>query len=94
MKIDVTHEHINAGKRKCLTKCPVALAIKEQLGVRGVKVGDRIINIGPPHRISVRTPDVVENFISAFDDNWSHGVQPFYFNLPIDGRHTETEEAT
>ena len=81
MKIEVTQAHIDAGKRGRYTKCPVALAVKDALGVKLVKVGSDI-HIGRPHMAIIhRTPDEVASFIDAFDHNQSHGVTPFSFDL-------------
>ena len=82
MRIEVTQAHIDAGKRKRSTKCPVSLAIMDALDVKRVKVGFHI-QIGRPHRISLRTPEIVDGFMTAFDGNWSHGVTPFSFDLEL-----------
>ena len=83
MRIQVTQAHIDAGKRKRCTKCPVALAVREALGIRLVKVGFESIFLGRPHMTHVRFPHEIEGFMLAFDDNWSHGVTPFAFDLDV-----------
>ena len=82
MRIEVTQAHIDAGKRKRSTKCPVALAIKEALGVQYVMVED-LIHIGRGLLHGHRTPDIVCAFICAFDRNQS-GLMPFSFDLEIE----------
>ena len=85
MKIEVTQAHIDAGKRGRCTKCPVALAIMDKLNVKRVRVGSRVIEIGRPHMDIYRTPEEVDYFITAFDENWSHAVEPFGFELDVGG---------
>ena len=84
MMIEVTQAHIDAGKRQRCTKCPVALAVKEALGVKLVKVGEGIV-IGRPYMVELRTPDRVASFVGAFDRNQPFGIEPFSFDLGIEG---------
>ncbi len=77
IKIRVTKEHITTGRPEEQTQCPVALAIRDQVGVwTPVYIDEDGIFI-PDKRCT--TPASVECFISKFDKGFD--VEPFEFNL-------------
>jgi len=80
MKITVTQEHINKGKRQSRCFCPIALAIKDVLGQNcDPRVGDMCIFIGKDPKQYYVTPWQAKAFISIFD---SGGIpNPIEFEL-------------
>lgn len=77
--IHVTQEHINNGRRRQCSQCPVALAIKDVCKPKSdVHVGIRIL-IG--NKFAKHTPLDAERFIGRFDSSCS--VEPFSFELDI-----------
>ena len=80
MKIEVTQEHINKGKRKGWYACPVALAIESAIPGSRVSVGRLTITIYKgQQRATRRTPKAVADFIHQFD--WYLKAEPFKFAL-------------
>ena len=82
MKIVVTQAHIDAGKRKNIKYCPVALAWLEIVG--GGSVGRstimRFTRHGPKQNYVL--PTIAQTFISDFDKG--KPVVPFEFDLEVD----------
>jgi hypothetical protein len=84
MKIEVTQEHIDAGKITCVS-CPVALAVKPFL--RGDVIimvdGDEIVlrSIESHDYVIIDTPKDARDFIYGFDARET--VAPFEFELDI-----------
>lgn len=81
MKIQVTSEHIQNGKRTSAFNCPIALAMKD--------TGLANVSVGPKHAVVVNTagdkiislPIEVRSFIKTFDDNLP--VEPFEFEINL-----------
>ena len=82
MLIEVLQPHIDAGKRKRCTKCPIALAIMDALAIKRVKVGCPIW-LGRPYMDYTPMPHNAEDFMRVFDRNLRHGVTPFSFDLDL-----------
>lgn len=86
MKIVVTAEHIERGKACKCDECPVALALA-RAGVEAPRVDNLHIHgfyDGRP--FSVATPQVVANFVEAFDETLrgNRPPKPFEFDIPIE----------
>jgi len=80
MKIEVTQEHINKGKRKNCYRCPVALAIESAIPDSWVSVGWQTITVDKDQQYATqRTPTAVTEFINKFDRRKK--VEPFEFVL-------------
>ena len=83
-KIRVTQRHIDSGVSGGSTSCPVALAVREVLGVDAdVSVGSYTLGYRPKNRLDYRLLDLptrVTDFISRFDKGLE--VDPFEFELP------------
>ena len=76
MRIKVEQRHIEAGKRRDVRKCPVALALNEATGLEWM-VADCLSSLdGGIHRSA---PPSVIDFFSRFDEEMP--VQPFEFKL-------------
>lgn len=80
MKIKVTEEHINNGKRKSRGCCPIALALKDQFGDDcDPRVNDLYIFIGSHPEPYYQAEWFVSAFIKRFDDGeW---CPPIEFDL-------------
>lgn len=81
MKITVTQDHINNGKKVNPASCPIALAVKE-LGYSFVSVGNTKCHFGQVIDAGYRTfllPEEAVEFVHAFDYNWP--VNPFEFEM-------------
>lgn len=79
MRIQVTAEHINIGKRLDCFYCPVAIAIREALNNSiYIHATEHIIVIGD---IKYQTPTSVFDFITYFDKGII--LQPFEFELNL-----------
>ena len=77
MKINVTQEHIDNGKRMDPFCCPVALALKDQRIVHdGVGANEIDLN----YRF-IRCPEPLRKFINDFDGE--RKVQPQVFDVDI-----------
>ena len=89
MKIKVTQDHINKGRRNTCALCPVALAIKEQVGAEYICVGSYTISIGTNMISSTiyTVPPECEKFMKDFD--WFRDVSPFEFELKDLFKETE-----
>lgn len=86
MKITVTQEHIDKGKRKDHKCCPIALALKEA-GLRNPSVVPgwatyQDFDWGGKRRTTQhrRLPTVAINFVVKFDKGWGICL-PFEFQL-------------
>jgi hypothetical protein len=80
VRVEVTKNHIQRGRKGNVNYCPIALALKEQLGLRQVRVGGIHITFGPQFGgLSVRLPRQAAKFITAFDEK--EPVKPFSFTL-------------
>lgn len=97
MKIQITQDDIENGKRFDPCECPVALAAKRALGV-SVHVGSDSIYTNPYYAPSSRRgnrgpldqydnevplPDRVQEWIEWFDYQHPGGVEPMEFELDI-----------
>lgn len=78
MKIKVNRRHILEGTRRSWDSCPIALAVREQLGVADLKVGNGLIRCG---KTKFTMPDRVDRFVGKFDDG--EKVKPFVFELKL-----------
>jgi hypothetical protein len=81
MKIEVTQDHIERGRRSSCRCCPVALAIdapRYKLLVRPNCLENDSFD-GASHVCWL--PSEASNFISAFDDVYEDRPEPFTFNL-------------
>jgi hypothetical protein len=77
-KISVGPYHFGAGRRFSKTECPIAFAIRQQLGSKSVSVDlDRIV-VG---RLQMRTPPHVADAVMAIDV--CAPVEPFQFSLEV-----------
>ncbi|ANA87336.1 hypothetical protein PBI_KAMPE_104 [Gordonia phage Kampe] len=79
MKVTVTQEHIDKGKRWEICNCPIALALKEK-GFNNVEVSTFEISASKHNDLMInhyRVPSVAKRFIKSFDDG--HPVEPFTF---------------
>lgn len=83
MIIKVTEEHIKRGKRYKGLQCPVALAIKEQLGYKALVCGVSVDFLLPNRmgQLSVTVPRSVQRFIKKFDAEGRSAAKPFNFTL-------------
>jgi hypothetical protein len=82
IRIKVTQEHINKGRRRACRQCPVALAIVEQTEFPNPWVGDTHVDlVTSPESPSYKLPAEVQRFIDNFDNG--KPVKPFAFNLKI-----------
>lgn len=75
----VTQNHIKRGRRNNSNYCPIALALKETLGLKTVSVSDGVRFGGGYEGLRVRLPLKARKFIEAFDDKKL--VKPFSFTL-------------
>ena len=77
MKIKVTKEHIDKGRKKSALSCPIALAIGDKYGLDA--------SVGPESCVIGYTicdlPKSVKKFIKLFDNGYS--VEPFEFNINL-----------
>ena len=80
MKIEVTQDHIDRGRKQCRTGCPVALALEAE-GICAA-VGPAYISVytGDENPVDYYcTPQKVTDFVHAFDDDKLVGPFSFYF---------------
>ena len=77
MKIKVRKTHIKRGTQKDACSCPVALALKESLGLTDVRVNVDDVKIG---RIRLDLPSDAQTFIAKFDRD-KKSVQPFVLEI-------------
>ena len=77
MRIEVKRTHIRRGQQEKPDACPIALAVKESLGVKHVDVQPYELTIG---KLKFSLPDEAHYFIEAFDENKS-SVEPFAFEI-------------
>lgn len=82
--IEVTQEHIDNGKCKDCSACPIALAVSEALpGHRHINVS--LSSIVVDGNLYYRLSNIEKSFIDAFDYNRS--VSPFSFKLKLRKRY-------
>ncbi len=88
MLINVTQKNIEEGEKQSFTSCPIALAIKEQLGDRkDVHVDEDICAInGKEYYLTI----AARKFVNSFDEG--KVVKPFSFNVRYTGRRVSAEE--
>lgn len=80
MQINVTEEDIREGKRCNPCECPVARAIKRDLGLTcAVAVQSWKISFGD---YWIDTPQMVKDFVNRLDQRYH--VEPFSFEFPDD----------
>lgn len=82
--IEVTREHIRDGSTMMCAFCPVALAIKDKIGLCcRVQPGYVVLGKGRPIGpcIKINIPRTVTRFINNFDSDLP--VKPFKFRLPL-----------
>jgi len=81
-RITVTQKHINHGQRHAPPSCPIALAVKEQLGTDDAWVDGSFIRAGRPSWDAFQeywTPATAKPFIEDFDAGLV--VEPFSFEM-------------
>ena len=76
--VDVTSQDIKRGKRKYISCCPIALALKRSLPGKRIAVGSDITFIGDG---LATLPKQARTFIERFDN--SESVKPFKFKLSL-----------
>ena len=76
MLVEVTQEEIGMAKRRSVSHCPIALAIRLVLPDRCVRVKNFICFVD---HYCIPLPAEVRQFISEFDNGL--GVSPFAFTL-------------
>ena len=81
MRIDVTRDDIRLGKRGRCNTCPVARAIRRDLG-KGIEVFVYGSQVSIGGRVFELTRGV-SDFIERFDHDGRRGLKPFSFTLPI-----------
>ena len=89
MKINVTQEHINNGRRCASHGCPIALAVLDAIPLSFIAVG----NFSISYRIesdnelgNVALPRPAYNFIGNYDDVRKRAAaKPFSFELELPG---------
>jgi hypothetical protein len=82
-EIRVTLKHIKDGRRRCPWGCPVALAIKEALGIEYLDAYRVYVDV---HHITVdrrrfAMPPSVRKFVRRFDAWLVRTPKPFEFDL-------------
>ena len=95
MKIQVTQDHIDAGKPDNMCECPIALALKEELfkhrvSVISLSVAAETVTIefmrdGKDVTNTAELPEEPQRFIEIFDN--TDAAEPFEFDLSLE---TET----
>ena len=91
MRINVTHAHINQGRRHNCRACPIALALSDLYGDGAADVGLCHIEVWTDWGMqSCLLPEIARTFIRDFDQ--ANPVAPFTFDLPIgDPAHAPTD---
>ena len=86
--IKVTQEHINKGKRKDYSSCPIALAVKDVFPNDVIEVGQFDLTFencdyesGNGKYLGYELPNIACNFVEDFDAG--RNVKPFDFELEI-----------
>lgn len=77
MKIAVKKTHIHRGEQRNARACPIALALKESLGLDDVRVNCHNVEIG---KTKIDLPQIAEDFIVKFDRD-KKAVQPFVLEI-------------
>lgn len=86
MKIVVSKEDIEKGRKQDGSRCPIAIATRRATGLKGITVGFEEI------KREVKGKKVIfhylnkkaRNFVVDFDDNEGRKlVKPFSFNIPV-----------
>jgi hypothetical protein len=80
MIIKVEQKHIDAGERGSKCNCPIAISLKETLGIWSVWVSNKTVKIGDKRK---RLPKEAREFISNYDFYDGSPVSPFEFELPL-----------
>lgn len=80
MKIEVTQEDIEKGKRGSKCYCPIALALMRAQPTRCVSVGALTVALDLP-RVCLNLPHRVRCWIYDFDSG--EAVAPFEFDLDL-----------
>ena len=75
MRIEVTQEHIDKGRRHCLRLCPIALALREATG----RVWSVSFDCLRPHRGRFYSANLTRSFMLRFDAG--KPCEPFSFDL-------------
>lgn len=84
MKINVSEQNIKEGRPESCEWCPVARALREIYPSAGtVEVDTDYIRVWIPHAQRWKTPDIVADFIAAFDAG--EPVAPIAFDLDEEG---------
>lgn len=88
-EVCITKKNIFRGKRGLLSSCPIALACKRVLRLRGkdsVEIGEDVIDINKKGILySMVTPEKAKAFIDTYDDefNTKKSIAPFCFQLRL-----------
>lgn len=77
MKIKVTQDDIDKGKRCLINQCPIALAVRRGTGLPTVYIGAVHFITGKFERVTL--PPAAIEFIKKFDQQAT--VKPFEFEL-------------
>lgn len=87
MTITVTQEHIDKGIAWRADSCPIALALREQVGP-GYRVGRDSIYFGGTlgARRIVDLPGQSRQFVKSFDNEGAGAVQPFSFDVELENK--------
>ena len=86
--IQVTQEHIDHGKAGDCAECPVARAFLgavpdlQRVAVWDAGCARADLYFGPVDPVVILLPEVVTDFVSAFDDG--RPVSPFSFDVEVD----------
>jgi hypothetical protein len=73
IKINVTREHINRGRKKDCLECPIALAVKSFAPGTKVAIDKLFFSTGK----SLKLPAKITNWIKDFDNNLKVGLISF-----------------
>jgi hypothetical protein len=76
MKIKVTRRHIFEGVQGSWDSCPIALALRDELGVTNLEVGNGVIRCG---KKKFKMSNSADTFVGKFDEG--EPVKPFTFEL-------------
>lgn len=84
--VNVSQKDIKLGKKGECSGCPVAIAVKRQLGLLDCYVGSPDIDLVPRNGrwFSTAMPTVVSRFVMLFDRR--EPVSPFTFTLEVPTR--------
>lgn len=96
MKIHVTQEHINKGRRRNVNACPIALALREALHLPKYEKDPMAIMVNADYysflnpslvfyRYIYKLPHSAQRFIKNFDNKGITEVKPFNFIIELSG---------